>query len=312
MNPAPPTPAPRPRAKTAALLAALAGFAANSLLARAALGAQRIDAWSFTFVRLAGGALVLALLARAVRARAAPARPPADGVRAPGSWASALALFAYAALFSLAYLRLPTGVGALVLFACVQATMIGWGIRGGERPTALEWTGLALALGGLALLAAPALTAARTADALGLASMALAGVAWGVYSLRGRSSRAPLATTAANFARAVPLAAVGLAAGWSQATARPAGVALALASGALASGLGYSLWYLALPALSATRAAIVQLSVPALAAAAGVALLGEAIDARLAGSAALILGGVALAVVVRGARSRSPAARRAA
>src|SRR5689334_2905098 len=176
--PQPPTPA-----RTVALAAlALAGFAANSLLCRAALRGGAIDAWSFTFVRLGSGALVLALLARG------------RGL-AEGSWASAVALTAYAGLFSLAYLLIPAGVGALVLFGSVQATMIGWSIRCGRRPRALEWCGLALALGGLAYLTLPGAGAPHPG---GMALMAGAGIGWGVYSLRGRSSARPLASTAGN------------------------------------------------------------------------------------------------------------------
>jgi drug/metabolite transporter (DMT)-like permease len=279
---------------TLATAAALAGFAANSLLCRKALLSVAIDAASFTALRLLSGAIVLALLERAAR-RGAPSRSAV-------SIASALALFAYAAAFSYAYLRLGAGVGALVLFACVQVTMIGWDIREGARPRPTEWAGLALALAGLVLLTLPG---ADVPDPAGLVLMALAGAAWGIYSLRGRGSRAPLAATASNFARSVPFALAGLAlaaaTGPVHATAR--GAWLAVASGALASGVGYSLWYLALPGLGATRAALVQLVVPVLAAGAGIALLGERASPRLALSAALILGGVAIAVLVRRRRA---------
>lgn len=270
---------------------ALAGFAANSLLCRAALRGGAIDAWSFTFARLASGAIVLGLIART--------RRPAAATRRAGSWASAFALTAYAAAFSLAYLRLPTGVGALVLFGSVQATMIGWSIAAGKRPGVLEWCGLALALGGLAYLTLPG---ASAPDALGLLLMAAAGIAWGVYSLRGRSSREPLRATADNFARGAPLVLPLLVLARGSLVFGARGLALACASGALASGLGYSLWYAALPGLSATRAALVQLVVPVLAAAAAIALLGEHPSARLAVSGALILGGIGLAVLQPRAR----------
>ena len=266
--------------------AALLGFAANSLLCRAALGGGSIDAASFTALRLASGAAVLALLARRAPDRRA------------GSWASAAALAGYAAAFSFAYLRLTAATGALILFAAVQATMLGWGIWRGERPRALEWLGFAIAAGGLVALTLPGLAAP---DPLGGALMAAAGLSWGIYSLRGRGARDPLAVTADNFARTLPLAAV-LALGAltlaGHATIR--GAALAVASGALASGVGYSLWYAALPQLAATRAAIVQLSVPAVTAGAAVALLGEAMTPRFAVAATAILGGVALAVLARG------------
>ena len=224
-----------------------------------------------------------------------------------GSAASAAALFAYAAPFSYAYLRLGAGLGALVLFGTVQATMLGWAVASGERPGLLVWLGLLLALFGLVGLAAPGAT---SPDPVGLAAMVIAGVSWAIYSLRGRgSSGPPLATTAANFARSVPLAAalVAGAALLEGLSATGRGVALAVVSGAVASGLGYSLWYAALPHLSATRAAALQLVVPVLAAGGGVGLLGERVSPRLVLTGAAILGGVALAV-----GGRAAAARRAA
>jgi drug/metabolite transporter (DMT)-like permease len=218
------------------------------------------------------------------------------GARWPGSVGSTLALALYAAPFSFAYLRLGAGMGALILFGCVQATMLGWGALRGEQAPRAVWLGLAIALGGLIALTRPGRSAP---DAVGVVVMAIAGVAWGVYSLRGRSSWAPpLPTTAANFVGSVPLAlalsALGAASGSVHVSLR--GLTLAAASGALASGLGYSLWYSALRGLSATRAAIVQLLVPILAAGGGVALLGEPITLRLALAGAAILGGVAVAV----------------
>ncbi len=279
-------PSVSPRTLLAASLA-LTGFAANSVLCRAALGPHAIDAWSFTCVRLASGAIVLGLLARG------------RGLR-EGSWGSAAALVVYAAAFSFAYLRLPTGVGALALFGAVQVTMIGWSIRAGRHPSPREGCGLALALGGLAYLTLPG---ASAPDPIGLGLMALAGAAWGVYSLRGRTSRAPLAANAGNFARGLVLVLpFGLFARNSIA-ADTRGLVLACASGGLASGLGYSLWYAALPMLGATRAALVQLVVPALAALAGVLVLHERPNERLLVAGALILGGIAFALVPRQRRS---------
>jgi drug/metabolite transporter (DMT)-like permease len=273
---------------------ALVGFAGNSLLCRLALAQHAIDAASFTAIRLASGALVLFLLARGWR-----------GVPHAGSALSAAALFVYAAPFSYAYLQLGAGLGALVLFGTVQATMIGWGLARGERPRPMVWLGLGLALVGLGGLAAPGAT---SPDLAGVAAMAIAGISWGIYSLRGRGQGAgidPLATTAANFMRSVPLAAaLVVAAAWMtglDATLR--GVLLAVLSGAVASGLGYSLWYAALPGLTATRAAVLQLLVPVLAAGGGVGLLGERLSLRLLLTGAAILGGVALAV--RGSAARS-------
>jgi drug/metabolite transporter (DMT)-like permease len=269
---------------------ALTGFAANSLLCRAALAdsGRLIDAASFTCVRLVSGALMLGLLLRL-----------RGGQYQGGSWGSALALFAYAAGFSLAYVRIPAGVGALLLFGCVQATMLGTGLVRGERPRLLEWVGLLLALGGLVGLTAPGATAP---DLVGAALMAGAGVAWGVYSLRGRGSTNPLAATAQNFLLSVPMT-LALSAvsatiqGTPHATAQ--GLILAIASGALASGVGYSLWYVALPHLTATRAAIVQLSVPVLVATGGVLLLGEHVTMRLLGAGTALLCGVLLALSAR-------------
>jgi len=278
--------APRTLLLTAA---ALVAFAGNSLLCRIALAQERIDAGSFTAVRLASGALVLALLAMGRGRDDAPVN----------RWPSAVALFLYAAPFSYAYLRLPTGVGALVLFGAVQATMIAWGIARGERPRPMVWIGLVLALGGLGALALPG---AGAPDPIGLVAMAIAGVSWGAYSLRGRTSVGdPLVATAANFLRSLPFAAVlvvvvlGRGAAWADAQ----GLALAVASGALASGVGYSVWYAALRGLSATRAAIVQLLVPVLAAAGGAWWLDERVDRRLVLTGAIVLIGVALAIRAR-------------
>ncbi len=265
--------------------AALLGFAANSLLCRAALGAGSIDAASFTAIRIASGAAILWLLAR---------REP---VRRAGSWPSAAALVIYAAGFSFAYLRLTTATGALVLFASVQATMIGVGVARGERPSALAWLGFAVAASGLVVLTLPGLAAPDPGAA---ALMAMAGASWGLYSLRGRGAAHPLAITADNFLRAVPLAALLLVAiplAGGHVTLR--GIALAISSGAIASGIGYSLWYAALPHLPATRAAIVQLAVPVIAAVAGALVLGEPLTAQLGIASAAILGGIAIALVAK-------------
>lgn len=271
---------------------ALLGFAGNSLLCRRALDSGAIDAWSFTAVRLGSGALVLWLLARSRGTRATA------GAAGRGSLVSAFALWAYAAAFSLAYLRLGAAIGALVLFTAVQATMIGWSVAQGARPSVRELAGFALAFAGLVVLTRPG---ASLPDPLGLALMSAAGVAWGAYSLRGRTSSAPLLATADNFVRSVPfaLAALLVALACTPLHARAAGLGLAVASGALASGLGYSLWYLALPGLGAVRAALVQLLVPVLTALAAILLLGEAPAPRLFVAGPLILGGVGLAVLGR-------------
>jgi drug/metabolite transporter (DMT)-like permease len=282
------------------------GFAANSLLCRAALGAGLSEPGAFTGLRLASGAVALAaLVALRSRLARAGATPRPGAWPRGGSWASAAALFGYAAAFSLAYVRIPAGVGALLLFLAVQASMLAWAIRSGERPRPRQWAGIAVALAGFAAMNLPG---ARAPDPVGAALMIAAGVAWGVYSLRGRAAKDPLATTADNFVRSVPFAALfALAPGDAALAAR--GAALALASGALASGVGYALWYAALPRLGVTRAAVVQLSVPVLAAAGGVLLLGERLGLRVALAGCAILAGIALATLRGGhPRKRSSSA----
>ena len=266
-------------------------FAANSLLARGALGTRQADAASYTAIRLISGAVVLLLLARGRIAGA------------EAGWRSAIALFLYAAPFSWAYVRLPAGTGALLLFGAVQTTMLAAGIAQGERPPATVWAGLALAAGGLIALTLPGLHAPSLAGSI---SMLIAGVAWGWYSLRGRGARDGLAATRDAFTGSAPLALIFLlAAALAQRDSlhvTPKGWALALVSGAVTSGLGYVLWNTVLPHLQATTAAVLQLTVPAIAAAGGIALLGETLTARVAISGAAILGGVALAVIRPGAR----------
>ena len=282
------------------LLAAVAmlAFAANSLLCRLALQHPTIDPASFGAVRVAAGAVTLALI---VRLR----RPPATAAR--GDWLAATMLFGYVAFFSFAYLSLSAGTGALILFGAVQLTMFGVGLYGGERFRAAAWAGLALALVGLVVLVAPGLSAPPL---LGALSMALAGVAWGVYSLRGRGVTDPIGATAGNFLRATPLALTLALALIGQARADATGLALAVASGAVTSGLGYVVWYAALAGLSSLRAATVQLSVPVIAAFAGVLFLGEAITPRLALASLAILGGIALVLTSRaGLRKGAPVPR---
>jgi drug/metabolite transporter (DMT)-like permease len=272
---------PRVVALTAA---ALLGFASNSLLCRLALGAGSIDAASFTLVRLLSGALTLAVLAR----RSRPA--------SHGNWPSALALFGYAVLFSFSYVRIGAAAGALLLFGAVQVTMLGVGLAAGERLSLRSGAGLGLALTGLVALVAPGLSAP---EPFGAALMLAAGVAWGVYSLRGRRATEPLLETAGNFARSVPIALLLAAAAAASQHLTPRGVVIAALSGSFASGIGYSLWYAALPSLGAVRAGIVQLTVPALTAAGAALFLGEPVTARLLLASVAILGGVALAILGR-------------
>lgn len=262
---------------------AMLAFAGNSLLCRLALKHTGIDASSFTIIRLISGALALWLLVRL--------RPgTADG---RGSWASALALFVYAAGFSFAYVSLPAATGALLLFGAVQATMIGVGLWRGERLRGGQLIGLMLALAGLVGLLLPGLSAPPL---LGALLMLGAGVAWGVYSLRGKGAGDPTRVTAGNFARTLPLAAVLGLLSLSHITLDVAGMAYAVASGALSSGMGYAIWYTALPGLKATQAATIQLSVPVLAATGGIVLLGEPLTLRLVLASLAILGGIALVI----------------
>ena len=269
--------------------AAMCAFAANSLLCRLALGARVIDAATFTTVRLVSGAVLLAVLV-AWRQRARPW----SGF---DPWA-AVALFVYAIAFSYAYLSLSAGTGALVLFGAVQITMIVFGLVSGERLSAAGWCGLALAFAGLIYLVAPGLGAPPLLAAL---LMALAGLAWGVYSLRGRGIADPLRATASNFIWSVPLALLASAVFASEQHVTPRGMALAVASGAIASGLGYVIWYAAVRRLAALRAAAVQLSVPVIAAFGGILLLGEHMSTRLALASGAVLGGIAIVL-----RSRIP------
>tara|TARA_R110002020_G_scaffold136630_30_gene304954 strand:+ start:2107 stop:2946 length:840 start_codon:yes stop_codon:yes gene_type:complete len=276
-------------------------FAANSVLGRMAMGSddlQLIDPASYSAVRLASGAVMLwVLVAFNAHDRNGNARARS------GSWGSAFALFAYATAFSYAYVALDTGTGALILFACVQATMIGWSLKEGDRPGALEWLGLLTAFGAFVWLVSPGLSAP---DPLAASLMALSGVAWGAYSLRGRGLSDPLKATADNFLRSVafvaPLGLIVLAARLPVHANMP-GLVLAVLSGAVTSGLGYALWYRVLRQIGATQGAIVQLTVPVIATLGGTLLLGEAWSLRLVISSLLILGGVATAIIARQKRA---------
>lgn len=271
-------------------VAALVCFALNSLLCRAALGAGLIDAMSFTLARLGAGALVLLLIASSSRRMPAAEHPVSRGQVA----VSAAALFLYALPFSLAYLRIPAGTGAFVAFCCVQITMIGWDLAQGGRLRPGEILGLGLALFGLGWLTRPG---AGSPDPAGVSLMAIAGVSWGIYSIRGRRSGPPLQATARNFAISIPFAVTASLASIGGFHVTGKGALLALLSGGITSGLGYVAWYAALPSLTPTRASIVQLAVPPLASALGVLLLGEVLSPRLIEAAPMILGGIALAVM---------------
>jgi drug/metabolite transporter (DMT)-like permease len=268
---------------------ALIAFAFNSILCRLALQNGEIDAAGFTLIRLASGAVTLIIICYFFAPKAS-----ADEKR--GNWFSAFFLFAYAVCFSFAYVNLTTGTGALILFGSVQATMIFAALLKGERPRMLEWCGLAGAFGGLVYLVFPGLTAPPL---LSSALMAVAGSSWGFYTLRGRKTVNPLADTTGNFVRAAPLAVFAALPFVGQLHFSSKGIALAVLSGALASGVGYSVWYAALRFHTATRAAILQLSVPVLAGFGGVILLAETVSARLLTATVLIIGGIASAILAR-------------
>lgn len=263
---------------------AMLAFAGNSILCRLALKATAIDAASFTAIRLISGAAMLWLLVCMRRGAATGG----------GNWLSAFMLFAYAAGFSFAYLSLPAATGALILFGAVQATMITHGIVKGERLQGRQLAGLVLACTGLVGLMLPGLSAPPL---FGSVLMLAAGAAWGIYSLRGKGAGDPLRVTTGNFIRAVPFAVALSAVSFQAISVDGAGFWYALASGALTSGVGYAIWYAALPALKATNAATVQLSVPLIAAMGGIAFLGEALTLRLAIASVAILGGIALVIL---------------
>jgi drug/metabolite transporter (DMT)-like permease len=263
---------------------AMMAFAGNSLLCRAALKNSNIDAASFTTIRLISGALVLCLLVQVRRGHHIGA----------GNWRSALALFIYVAGFSFAYSSLPTATGALLLFGAVQAVMISYGIWSGERLSKPQLAGLVLALGGFIALMLPGLSAPPL---YGSILMLCAGVAWGIYSLRGKGAGDAILVTAGNFLRALPFAIILSILLINSSSFNTAGFCYAVLSGALASGMGYAIWYTVLPALKATHAATLQLSVPVIAALGGVVFLGETLSLRFVFASAAILGGIALIIL---------------
>jgi len=265
------------------ILVTMIAFAGNSVLCRMALKHTTMDAATFTSIRLVSGAVVLGLMVRCVRV----------GRTGDGNWGSALALFVYAAGFSLAYINLSAATGALLLFGAVQVTMIGRGIWQGERLARLQWLGLVLALAGLVGLMWPGLAAPPW---LGAALMVWAGAAWGVYSLRGQGAGDPMWVTAGNFWRAAVMSLALSAVIPAHASWDAEGVAYAMASGAVTSGLGYALWYSVLPALKAMQAATIQLSVPVIAALGGVVLLGEVMTEQFVLASVATLGGIALVI----------------
>ncbi len=271
---------------------AMLAFAGNSILCRLALRDAAIDPSSFTSIRLISGAIALLIIFSVMRR--------GKSLRAHGSWLSAAVLFSYAICFSYAYITLSAGAGALILFGCVQGTMIAIGLWSGDRPGVFEWLGWSMAFAGLIWLVLPGVEAPPVAGAM---LMALAGIAWGVYSIRGRAESDALASTASNFVLSIVMVAVLIMITISNVDITSRGLALAVISGALTSGVGYVLWYAALDFLSAMQAALVQLSVPAIAAVGGVLLLAEPLSFRLLVSSALVLGGISLALTRKSGRT---------
>lgn len=263
---------------------AMLAFASNSLLCRLALKHTSIDAASFTTIRLVSGAVMLWLVVKI----------HSGTQTGGGNWQSAFALFAYAAGFSFAYMSLPAASGALLLFGAVQITMIGYGVWSGERLLGRQLVGLMFAFGGLVGLLLPGLSAPPL---YGSILMLGAGAAWGIYSLRGRGAGDPTRVTAGNFMRAALIATIMSILMFNGASLNNVGVLYAISSGALASGIGYAIWYTALPALKATNAATVQLSVPVIAALGGIVFLGEPLSLRLILASLAILGGIALVIL---------------
>ena len=263
----------------------MVAFAANSIFCRKALEVPSLDAVSFTTVRLLSGAITLWLIMGLTRSK--------RRTGSAGNCSAAIALFVYAIAFSFAYLELGAGAGALILFGAVQITMVLAGLWSGERLNAMAWTGFIIALAGLVLLVAPGMAAPSF---IGSILMGVAGIAWGIYSLLGRNVDDPLVNTTANFVRAVPLAVVASLILINYTHLTPEGLFWALLSGSLTSGCGYVVWYAALKRLTATRAAIVQVSVPIIAALGGVIFLSEMITIQMLVSCVLILGGITMVV----------------
>ena len=278
---------PGQQAKRAASLTTVAmfAFAGNSILCRLALKNAEIDPSSFTSIRLASGAITLLLIFAVTRQR--------QTLRGHGGFWPAAFLFVYALCFSFAYVSLDAGAGALILFGSVQATMIVAGLMSGSRPHFVEWLSWAIAIAGLVWLLLPGASASALSGAM---LMYAAGVAWGLYSIRGKLESDPLAATSVNFALSLPLIVLLVLVTYASADLSRQGVVLAIVSGALTSGVGDVIWYAALDYLSPIRAALVQLSVPAIAAGGGILLLAEPLTARMLLSSVLVLGGISLAI----------------
>ena len=272
---------------------ALVAFAANSLLCRLALAQGYIDAWNFTVIRLLSGAVCLAIIMLLYTKQLnKKAQLSSSVINDIGSWRSSVSLLIYALCFSIAYIELDTGMGALILFSAVQFTMIGWGIYKQERLTAVQWLAFIVAFVAFVYLMLPSQTAPPVMAAV---LMSISGVAWGIYSIRGKACVSPLRATTYNFIRSLLVLPILIVVGMSQLkNIRMEGVLLAIGSGAIASGVGYSIWYVAMPLLKSTHAAIVQLCVPVLAAIAGAVFLSETLTVQFMLPSSIIL----LAVLV--------------
>lgn len=275
---------------------ALIAFAANSVLCRLALGGGTIDAASFTVIRLIAGIIVLFIIAAFAAPLIAATPSKSESIQSRGSWQAGAMLFLYAVTFSFAYISLDTGTGALILFGSVQITMILWSLITGTRLQRLEWAGVVVAFAGFVYLVMPGVSAPSLT---GFLLMTSAGIAWGIYTLKGRGSASPLMDTTFNFVRTIPFLLILLLLTFQQAEFSMQGAVLASLSGGLASGVGYTIWYSALRGLSSTQAAVVQLSVPIIAAMGGVVIVSEPITARLLLSTCLILGGIVLVIYSR-------------
>jgi len=265
---------------------ALIAFAGNSVLCRMALGEQTIDAASFTHIRLLSGAVVLFLILKS--------KPGKTNNSSTGSWFAAITLFVYALSFSYAYITLDTATGALILFGVVQITMVVYTVTKGKRLHLSEWIGVSFALCGFIYLVLPGLT---TPSLSGFLLMTLSGIAWGMYTLIGRGSTHPLEETTFNFVRTIPLIILLGVFTITNAQLSNQGIILAILSGAIASGIGYTIWYMALPALSATQAGVVQLLVPVFAAIGGIFFVGEQLSLRLLLAGSMILGGILVVII---------------
>lgn len=267
---------------------ALLAFAGNSILCRLALGNNVIDAASFTVIRLLSGIIVLLVIFYLTRNNREST--------SKGSWAASSMLFLYAITFSFAYISLETGIGALILFGSVQITMILASLISGNRLHYTEWIGVVIAFSGFVYLVLPGLT---TPSLMGFILMTVAGIAWGIYTLLGRGSNNPFSDTAHNFLRTLPFVAVLIAITFQDSNLSQEGILLAALSGGIASGIGYTVWYIALGGISISQAAVVQLLVPVIAAVGGVLFVNELISLRLVLSSVMVLGGILIVVLGR-------------